>query len=333
MIKILVLEYPMLSNTGYWRIYRPLRVMRRLYPNMFSLQFKREKMTYSDMAEHDIVITRRPNYSDGETHLAFLRKCRELDIPVIFDEDDLVLNCPDTHELFPLYQDKAVRETYINALKCASAAWVSTPAFLDLIPGAEVVPNAILPGELPNEPAPDMGLFAWQGKSIQVHDLIYGGWDWYEANKHRVKQWIFFGWKPPLRHYVPPGSKTDNTILVKEEPDVDRYMQSFTLPENRLNVMWKPLLVHPFNDHKSNINWLGATMAGGYTITNYAGRPGWEYASAEILPYSDACDLWAASKENIIENYNLIKTAQMRAQTIARLVPHLIPDEYKDVEV
>ena len=114
---------------------------------------------------------------------------------------------------------------------------------------------------------------------------------------------------------------------------MDRYMQSFTLPENRLNVIWKPLLVHPFNDHKSNINWLGATMAGGYTITNYAGRPGWEYASAEILPYSDACDLWAASKENIIENYNLIKTAQMRAQTIARLVPHLIPDEYKEVDV
>lgn len=327
MIRILVIEYPLLSNTGYWRIYRPLDVMRALFPGVFSLTFKRKELTYSDIAQHDVIITRRPNYQDGETHLQFLRLCREMNRPVIFDEDDFVLNCPDTHELWSMYQDKEVKETYINALKCASTAWVSTPAFQQWIPGAEVMPNAILPNELPDEPAPDRGIFGWQGKSIQVHDLIYGGWHWYEANKHKINHWVFFGWKPPLFHHIPDPTRpeVDNTTFIKEEPNTARYMASFTLPENRLNVMWKPLMNHVFNDHKSNINLLGATMAGGYTITPYAGRPGWEYASPEILPYNEACDLWARAKQDIQENYNLIKTAAMRAESIFKLVPHLVP--------
>lgn len=334
MIKVLVLEYPMISNTGYWRIYRPLDVMRGLYPGMFSLTFKREKMTYSDIMEHDIIITRRPAATDGATHVQFLRLCREENRPVIFDEDDYVLNCPDTHELWGTYRQKEVRQNYVDALKCASAAWFSTPAFLELIPEGEVVPNAILPEELPNEPAPDAGIFCWRGKSIQSHDLIYGGWDWYEANKHRVKKWLFLGWKPPLRHHTPDPAhpETDNTEFIPEEPNTSRYIQSLRM--NKVNVLWKPMMEHPFNTHKSNIAEIEVTMTGGYCITPFAGRGVWQYSSKEILPYRDACDLWAASKQNIIENYNLIKTAQQRAESIARLVPHLIPqDRREEVEV
>lgn len=317
MIKILVLEYPMLSNTGYWRTYRPLDVMRRIFPGMFSLTYKRDRLQYSDIMEHDVVITRRPSYKEGAIHVEFLRKCRDLGRHVIYDEDDLILGCPDTHELHSIYSKKDMQQQYIDSLKCASVLWVSTPAFRETIaPNAEVIPNAILPEDLPDDPAPDMGLIGWQGKSIQVHDLILAGWDWYEENKSKAQQWVFFGWKPPLRHL-------DNTTLIPYIDDTDVFMASFR--KNNINAMWKPLIDCSFNNHKSNINLLGATMAGGYTITNYAGRPGWEYASKEILPYSEACDLWAAAKADILENYNLINTAQMRAESICRLVPHLMP--------
>lgn len=314
MIKILVLEYPRLSNIGYWRLYRPLMVMRILYPGVFSLTFRRETITYADLVEHDIIIARRPGHSDGDTLVKILQKANDLGRPVIFDEDDAVMLCPDTHELYSVYARKEVREQYVEALKCASAFWFSTPAFLQSIHSSgTVIPNAILPGDLPNDPAPDMGLIGWQGKSIQAHDLVLAGWDWYNENREKAKQWVFFGWKPPLRH-------GENTTVLPYMDDTDVYMKSFAT--NSINAMWKPLIECPFNDHKSNINLLGAAMAGGYTITNYAGKPGWEFASSEILPYHEACDLWAGAKEEILEKYNLLDTARQRAESILSLLPH-----------
>lgn len=313
MIKILILDYPQLSNVGYWRLFRPLQVMRTLYPGVFQITFKREKITYSDIAESDIIITRRPYSNDGDVLLKVLKKANSMGIPVIFDEDDAVMMCPDTHELYTVYRRKEARELYVECLKQARAFWFSTPPFLQSIsPEGIVIPNAILPSDLPDEPAPDMGLIGWQGKSIQAHDLVLGGWDWYEENKAKAKMWLFFGWKPPLRHL-------QNTDIIDYIEDTDTYMTSFR--QNKINAMWKPLIDCPFNDHKSNINLLGATMAGGYTITNYAGKPGWEYASKEILPYGEACELWAKAKADILENYNLIKTAQQRAESILSLLP------------
>lgn len=315
MIKILILEDRRLTNVAYWRLYRPFIVMQGLYPGAFSLRYMRENITYADIVESDIVIARRPSYSDGDVLLKILKKATQLGRPVIFDEDDAVMLCPRSHELYSIYAQRQVREQYVEVLKCASAFWFSTPAFLQSIPSnsGHVIPNAILPGDLPDEPAPDMGIIGWQGKSIQVHDLILAGWDWYEENKTKASRWLFFGWEPPLRH-------GDNTTVIPYMDDVDAYMASFA--QNKLNAMWKPLIDCPFNDHKSNINYLGATMAGGYTITNYAGRPGWENASAEILPYHEACDLWARAKEDILKNYNLLDTARMRAESIFSLLPH-----------
>lgn len=317
MIQILILDYPQLSNVGYWRLYRPLQVMRKLYPGVFNLTFKREKVTYADISEHDIIITRRPYSNDGDVLLKILQKANSLGRPVIFDEDDAVMMCPRNHELFTVYRKKEARELYVKCMAEAQTLWFSTPAFLESIQTYGrvqklVIPNAVLPSDLPEQPAPDMGLIGWQGKSIQVHDLVLAGREWYEENKGKAKQWIFFGWEPPLRHL-------DNTTLIDYIEDTDVFMDSFR--KNVINAMWKPLIDCPFNDHKSNINLLGATMGGGYTITNYAGKPGWEYASKEILPYQDACDLWAAAKADILKNYNLIDTARMRAESIISLLP------------
>lgn len=334
MIKILILEPTYLSNTGYWRLYRPLEIMRRLYPGVFQLTYKRQEMAYADIMEHDLVITRRPSGSDGAALIKLLKKARSLNRHVIFDEDDAVMQCPRNHELYSTYRTKEVREQYVQALECASQFWFSTPAFLETIhPQGLVIPNAILPSDLPEKPAPDLGLIGWQGKSIQAHDVILAGWDWYNENKGKqrapspgnpshMNTWVFYGWEPPLRHL-------DNTELIGYMDDVDAYMEAFrTTP---INAMWKPLIECAFNNHKSNINWLGITTAGGYCITNYAGKPGWEYASKEILPYNEACELWAASKAHILENYNLLTTARMRAQSIFALVPHFFPEKAEAV--
>lgn len=315
MIRVLIIEPRFLTNCGYWRLYRPFEVMRLLFPRDFSLSYRAEKIGYADLMEHDIIITRRPTQRDGAVLIKILEKARQLGKPVIFDEDDAVMACPPEHELYTVFQKKEVREQYIEACKLASMFWFSTPAFLETIhPNGLVIPNAILPQDMPDVPTPDIGLFGWQGKSIQVHDLMAGR-AWYDENKEKAKQWLFFGYTPPLEH-------ANNVTTIPYIEDVDIFMQSFR--QNGINAMWKPLIDCSFNDHKSNINLLGATMGGGYCITNYAGRPGWEYASKEVLPYSEACELWAASKAHIIEKYNLIDTAQMRAQSIFALLPHFL---------
>ncbi len=336
MIKILVLDLPQMTNTGYWRLFRPLSVMCDLYPGVFDVKFKIKDLTFADIQFAHVIIARRPwgAYSSVMLELLQTASRPEINKPIIFDEDDAVMFCPDVHELYANFAEKSERETYVKAINCASVFWFSTPAFMSSmgqfmtrpdVP-AMIIPNAVLPSDLPGEPSPDRGLFGWQGKSIQVHDLVLGGWDWYEANKSHslIKQWIFFGFKPPLRH-GPNGAAPP----IKYMEDVYAFVNSFKknqeLGMEGINAMWKPLIEHPFNYHKSNINWLVATIGGGYCITNFAGKPGWEFASSEVLPYPEACELFEASKREIIENYNLGKTARMRAESIFALLPHFFP--------
>lgn len=335
MIKILVIYPPSLDNVGYWRLYRPLDVMCKLYPGIFELTYKVKDLNFGDIITHDVIITRRPWGQSAGQLVELLQTARQpgIEKPVIFDEDDAVMYLPDTHDLYNDFAGEAIRKQYIEALKCASTYWFSTPAFMESIPvvlgGAPsvpgfIIPNAVLPSDLPEEPAPDEGLFGWQGRAIQAHDLI-SGWDWYERHKENplIKQWIFFGWKPPLRHMEnasgPPIPYMSNVYAY-----VDSFKKNPKAGMFGINAMWKPLIDCVFNDHKSNINYLVAAVGGGYCISNYSGKPGWEYVAKDPLPYPHGCELWRAAKDDIIENYNLIKTAQMRAESIFALVPQFL---------
>ena len=88
----------------------------------------------------------------------------------------------------------------------------------------------------------------------------------------------------------------------------------------QFNAVWKPLANEPFNHAKSNIAWLEAVMSGGYCVTNFASRPGWEFAWPKMLKYDAACELWQASKEHAIKHYNIVNTAHQRAASIFRLL-------------
>jgi hypothetical protein len=148
----------MLDSVGYWRLFRPLRVMRHLYPGVFDITYKAKDLTYADIDTNDVIITRRPWGRDAKVLVELLQKAQQLARPVIFDEDDAVMDCPDTHELYSIFNKKDVREQYVEALKCASAFWFSTPAFLETIHAeGTVVPNAILPTDMPDKPTVDMG--------------------------------------------------------------------------------------------------------------------------------------------------------------------------------
>jgi hypothetical protein len=75
-----------------------------------------------------------------------------------------------------------------------------------------------------------------------------------------------------------------------------------------------------FNDAKSNIAWIEATVSGGICLTNYAGKTAWENAVSEMPTYDEAVVIWEKSKERILKDFNLIEGAKLRAASIERLL-------------
>jgi hypothetical protein len=85
--------------------------------------------------------------------------------------------------------------------------------------------------------------------------------------------------------------------------------------------MWKPLQDNQFNDSKSNIAWIEATLAGAVCVTNYAHKPGWEWAIDHFTDNTDfIASQWAASKEAIIKHFNLLTVNEVRYNHILKVL-------------
>jgi hypothetical protein len=136
--------------------------------------------------------------------------------------------------------------------------------------------------------------------------------EWYEANKYKAKEWVFWGCLPSLNH-------AGNVKLWEYEDDVQKYFA--TLKKQPFNGVWKPLVDNQFNDAKSNIAWIEATMSGGVCVTNYAGKTSWEGAMLEMPEsYDHAVVRWELSCEYIKRDFNLETTARQRAESLERVL-------------
>jgi hypothetical protein len=323
MINILVLEPEYVSNTGWWRLYAPFSVMKIMYPGVFDFRFRSKELNYFDAWNADVIIQARPGSGkpgEQEARNQLMKMAQNI-VPggrrVIVDIDDNILGMPPDHDLYNIYNEKARVKSTRECIELADAVWISTPAFLDTYRAdAQVMPNAIPPEWLPNEPAKDNGIFAWRGAKIQMHDILGQGLKNWPMYRDMAKTGVFIGYRPPIE-----GNEKWRDAPYLDDPE--KYFGF--MRQMGINYLWKPMVKNGFNDHKSNIAVLEATMSGGVCLTNYAGKPGWEYAVSEPVPYSEACMFWEAAKNNIVENYNLYKTAQARAQSIFSLVPHLLP--------
>lgn len=310
MINVLVMELPQISNVGWWRVYRPLQAVRKMYPNAFDFRVKREGLTYQDAWWADVLILSRPFTKPycGE----FLQEAKEAGCKIVIDLDDDIFGLPQGHQLYHHY--KAGTQPILEAeraFKLADLFWFSTEKFLETYTkNGLVVPNAIFPEEMPEAPAPDLGRWAWRGNTVQYHDILGVGREWYAEHRDEAKSWTFCGILPPMDH-----AENVETLPHIEHPR--KYFQAFSAA--RFNGIWKPLTDCRFNDHKSNIAMIEAAMGGGICVTNYAGKPGWETALTNIPTYDKAVETWSNSKKLITEQYNLWTTAQQRAQSLAAL--------------
>jgi len=341
MIKITVLEAPYLDAVSYWRLFRPLQTMCALYPGTFNVEFKApdKPLNYYDAVFTDVIINVRPGRFPKINE--YLEKAFEKRKTIICDLDDDTNDLPINHSLAMSFEKQNRKDpaTGLSAFETAAQFtkwwWYATPYLLEKYGNGEVIPNAVLPQEIPAKPCPDRGWFAWRGREIQVHDLNVAGQAQYDKIREASNAMFFIGYLPPIEHgknvgvlplngELGPFFETAKTtgekpvIIMPRIDDVDKYMRQIRAMQ--FNAFWKPLNVCGFNDAKSNIAWIEATMAGGVCITNYAGRPGWEFATDKPLTYAQSCELWKLSAEYIREHYNLIKTAHQRAECIFRLL-------------
>jgi len=311
MINILIVEEPIVTAVSWWRLFRPIAEMQRQYPGRFNVKMVRNKsINADDLFFTDIFILCRPK--DEET-LSLAQRIKALGRgKIILDIDDAITNLPINHFQYAHHNNRVsiVREIFT----LVDYFWVSTEQLLyecDCIGKGEVIPNAIYAEDLPKEPSPDKGLWMWRGGGLQILDVLIAGAEKYEEIKGKAKQWVFWGVLPPIAHPA-------NITLLEYESDVQTYFEK--LKSAKINGVWKPLVDNAFNDSKSNIAWIEATMSGGVCLTNYAGKLAWENAVSEFPTYEEARVIWAESRERIIQDFNLEKTARQRAESIDRLL-------------
>lgn len=106
-------------------------------------------------------------------------------------------------------------------------------------------------------------------------------------------------------------------VGIKRYTETVEYMTG--LSQTGLNVVWKPLQDNQFNASKSNIAWIESVLAGGICVSNFAGRPGWEWAVDTFTNNPDfIASQWAASRDAILKHYNLLKVNELRYQHILK---------------
>jgi hypothetical protein len=310
-MNILIIENPVANAVTYWRFLRPLGEMQRQFPGRFNIRTTR-KLDAADLFYTDVFLLSRPN--DVET-LNMVKRIRDAGrSKIIMDIDDAITNVPVHHTHSAYFNNRAHIAREIFGL--VDHFWVSTEQLLyecDCLGRGEIIPNAVLPGDLPKEPAPDRGVWMWRGRDVQKEDVyLSNAVEWYEANKYKAKEWVFWGCLPSLNH-------AGNVKLWEYEDDVQKYFA--TLKKQPFNGVWKPLVDNQFNDAKSNIAWIEATMSGGVCVTNYAGKTSWEGAMLEMPEsYDHAVVRWELSCEYIKRDFNLETTARQRAESLERVL-------------
>jgi hypothetical protein len=310
MIRVLSIDNPNADGISWWRNIRPLTELQRAHGDI-DVKFMGENVPLADLLAADIVIFYRPVTPKS---LGFIEQCKTLGKKVIIDIDDNLWRLPPGHPSEADYNEHA--QTLAKIYAHADGIWCSTDPIMDFADARDgrgvVVANAVLPEDLPDKPSPYRGFVCWRGSQSQHADIENeDSKALFEKNADRFQRWFFWG-------YHPASMRAANAKGLKRVGLVE-YI--FGLSIQGINLMWKPLQENQFNDAKSNIAWIEATLAGAVCVTNYAHKPGWEMAIDHFTDNADfIASQWQASKDWIIEHYNLRKVNEIRYTHILKVL-------------
>lgn len=313
-IRILVANAPEeVGGVTCWRMFWPLTHLAQVHGHALDIRYSRGVIFPFEFYETDILICYRPSKPE---HLQVIEEARRFGIGIVLDYDDDHKNIPVGHPAYwSLGRSWPVAEA---ALKMANLVWVSTPALAALYghPNTVVVPNAVPAGmvaDLPQDFEAATGI--WAGSDAHREDADTFS-DVYKVLLRYLNKFVWVNFMPTW------AAEAKNVgAEINLHPWVHTEMWFDWLRAMQTTVIWKPLRSTPFNDGKSNISWISATVVGAVCVSTYAGKPGWECATREMPRNKKAfVELWERSAEEVRRRYNLDDVNEARFTSLLKLV-------------
>jgi hypothetical protein len=259
--------------TSWYRAWGTFRDMENRYPIKFHnlidaypkhpTQKNRSYLDWTKAQYIDVAFFQR---SSGNA-IEYARGLKAANIPIWYDLDDNLWEIPDTYPVKKFYPQK-VLDSVVEFLEISTWVSVSTQSIADYLLEkfnikAHVINNGIDFVRYPIQPFNKVGPTLWRGSNTHMNDLSTYKEDIERLSTEGLISW---GYDPTKSA---PFIKVEKHINLKPvEPLLYFNLLKGVLP-SRLLV---PLCESKFNEGKSNIAWLEATMAGAVVFSNQWGE-------------------------------------------------------------
>jgi hypothetical protein len=327
-MRLLVLQEPdHVHGVTWWRLYSPLVRLSRVFPDI-QIEYNQGHLRPDQIMGADVVFALRPHLA-SMYHV--LLQAKNMGCKIVLDYDDDLTSVTMSHPNYFMYRDQKPRGYTVDdrqpdqvqavirgCLNLADLVWVSTEPLVGVYGhrNTYVVPNAVMPHDLPDEPAPSGTQLrvVWRGSGGHIGDL-YGQEEIFNEMVRRKAHFFWLGYMPPMAEVS--GYERQSLF-----PLMDAIQYFMALQRIAPNIVWKPLRDIPMNRAKSNIAWLEATIAGGVCVGGFPDIPLWEHCVSVSNMFDkrvrDAA--WEQSRAAICRHYNLDVVNLTRYQTLHALL-------------
>jgi hypothetical protein len=268
--------------------------------------------TWIQGLQYDACIFQRQVGKEAVQVAQYMKACG---MKIIFDLDDNVWEIPQSYAIKKGFAPE-VLETYNQMIELADVVWVSTIELSRYIDEDKVIviPNAIDLNRYQFNSFNYEGSIIWRGSSTHIDDL---GQNRKEVESIGVQE--FWGYNPVLNA---PKLKLPNSTYIQP---LDPIIYLHALLKSKPKAIVVPLVNNLFNEAKSNIAWMEATLAGAVCVSNKVGEfenVGLSFEEWKEIEYYQS-DLIAEHKKSMdkIENhYSLVDANDKRFISLCNVI-------------
>lgn len=319
-MKVLVIEPNITDPTSWYRTWGTFRDIRRRtnidffnYPDAFVTIGQQKGMCWPMAENYDIAILHR---SFGEDVVKHAIQLKTSGVKLVYDIDDCLWEIPESFEIKKHYP-KEILDSIDALIKICDEVWVSTQKLKEYIDNrlkveCLVIENGIDFNRYKINKFNQDGVVLWRGSSTHADDIRKYR-DTFEklARENHI---YFWGYNPVMER--PMLNIKDSTHLKAVDPSV--YYQSLKVLNPKILLV--PLKEDLFNECKSNIAYLEATMAGSIIVSNQ-----WGEFKGKGFRFEDSLDDEAMrlnheqSIQDVIDNYDLVGKNTIRIERLYEL--------------